>query len=203
MGGYSMNFFTIKKCRNCPNRVVDLDMLENELLQVLDNCRFNIRAGSKIDNDRPPHHQMFHLALAGCPNSCSQPQIKDFGVQGQAVPEVGEGCSKCGACIEVCAEAAISMAEEKAIIDRGACLNCGQCARACPTGALHLNKVGYKVLAGGKLGRHPRLATELMAMADTGDVAASLKRCVELFINEGRPGERLGSVLDRTDKELN
>lgn len=171
--------------------------------QVMDSCQFNIRTGARINKERPLHHQMFHLALAGCPNSCSRPQIKDFGVQGQAVPEVGDGCSKCGACIDACAEAAISMAEEKAAIDRSVCLNCGQCARACPTKALQLNKVGYKVLAGGKLGRHPRLATELMAMATTEEVEVLLKRCVELFINEGRPGERFGSVLNRTDKDFN
>ncbi|AGL03045.1 4Fe-4S dicluster domain-containing protein [Desulfoscipio gibsoniae] len=198
-----MNLFTIKKCRNCPNRLVNLDKLENQLQQVMDSCQFNIRTGARINKERPLHHQMFHLALAGCPNSCSRPQIKDFGVQGQAVPEVGDGCSKCGACIDACAEAAISMAEEKAAIDRSVCLNCGQCARACPTKALQLNKVGYKVLAGGKLGRHPRLATELMAMATTEEVEVLLKRCVELFINEGRPGERFGSVLNRTDKDFN
>jgi len=182
--------------------VVDLDKLENKLQQVMADRQFNTRLGAKINRERPLHHQMFHLALAGCPNSCSQPQIKDFGVQGQARPEVGDGCNKCAACAEACAEDAISMAKERAIINRDTCLNCGQCARVCPTGALQLDKVGYKVLAGGKLGRHPRLATEIMSVADENEVAESLERCVELYINAGHPGERFGSVIERTNKEL-
>lgn len=196
--GDDVSLFTINKCKACPNRVVDLERLGNKLQQVMLERDFNTRLSTRVDQNRPLHHQMFHLALAGCPNSCSRPQIKDFGVQGQARPEVGEGCSMCGACIEACAEKAISMAEDKVTIDRDLCLNCGQCARACPTGALHVGKVGYRVLAGGKLGRHPRLASELLAMATENQVVESLGRCVELFINEGRPGERFGSVLERT-----
>lgn len=193
-----MSLFTINKCKACPNRVVDLDQLEHKLQQTMIERNFHTRLGAKLDKGRSLHHQMFHLALAGCPNSCSRPQIKDFGVQGQACPEVGEGCSMCGACIEACAEKAIRMAKDKASIDRDLCLNCGQCARACPTGALHVGKVGYRVLAGGKLGRHPRLATELLNLATEKQVVASLGHCMELFINEGRPGERFGSVLERT-----
>ncbi|TYO95988.1 4Fe-4S binding protein [Desulfallas thermosapovorans] len=195
-----ISLFIINKCKACPNRVADLERLENKLQQVMMDRDFNTRLGAKLDKGRPLHHQMFHLALAGCPNSCSQPQIKDFGVQGQARPEVGESCDKCGACIEACMEAAISIGEDKASIDRNLCLNCGQCSRACPTGALQIGRAGYRVLVGGKLGRHPRLASELLAMATENQVVEALEHCVELFINEGRPGERFGSVIERTAK---
>jgi len=143
------------------------------------------------------HHQMFHMALAGCPNSCSQPQIKDFGVQGQARPIPSEGCDQCGLCIEACPEGAIAKGNEGVIIDRHKCLNCGICARACPTGAMRVDKTGYRVLIGGKLGRRPRLATEMLAMANKEEVAASLFRCVELFLTSARPGERFGSLVER------
>ncbi|SFQ94855.1 4Fe-4S binding protein [Desulfoscipio geothermicus] len=192
-----MDLFTIKKCFDCPNRVTDLDNLAGKLQRVLADCRFNERRGARVNTKRPLHHQMFHIALAGCPNSCSQPQIKDFGVQGQAVPEAGEGCNNCGACAGVCREAAIVLTGEKAVIDRDACLNCGQCVRACPTGAMHVERSGFTVLVGGKLGRHPRLATELLPLANEDEVAACLARCVDIFLTEGRPGERFGSIIER------
>jgi len=192
-----MDLFTIKKCFNCPNRVADLDKLEAKLQQVLSDRDFNTRLGARLNTSRPMHHQMFHIALAGCPNSCSQPQIKDFGVQGQVVPELTGDCKQCGACIDACSEGAISPGRHGIVVDGSKCLNCGQCIRACPTGTLKEGKVGFRVLAGGKLGRHPRLASELVPLADENEVADILGHCIELFLNEGRPGERFGSLMER------
>lgn len=191
------DYYKIKKCFDCPNRVVDLDSLENKLRGVIGQLNYNSLISSRINPDRSLHHQLFHIALAGCPNSCSQPQIKDFGVQGQACPEAGEGCNQCGLCVEACPEESITMNDDGVIIDRDKCLNCGLCARACPTGAMTISHNGFKVLAGGKLGRHPRLASELCALGDEDDVARILKQCIRLYLNEGRPGERFGSILAR------
>ncbi len=195
-----MELFTIKKCFNCPNRVVDLDKLETKLRQVMVEKDFNTRLGSRVESAKPMHHQMFHIALAGCPNSCSQPQIKDFGVQGQSVPELNGDCKQCEACIEACPEGAVSLGRRGVLINTGKCLNCGQCIRACPTGALVEGDVGCRVLAGGKLGRHPRLASELAPIASENEVADNLAQCIEFFLNEGRPGERFGSLLERTGR---
>lgn len=192
-----MDLFTIKKCSNCRHRLVDLEKLESKLRQVLSASDFNTRLRGKIDGSKTMHHQKFHIALAGCPNSCSQPQIKDFGVQGQAVPEINGGCSQCGACVEVCREEAIKMGRHAVVIDRNRCLNCGQCIHICPTGALREGQVGFRVLAGGKLGRHPRLATELTALASEDETAAWLDKCIELFLTAGKPGQRFGSLMDQ------
>lgn len=192
-----MDLFTIKKCFNCPNRVADLDKLEGALRKVLEDSGFNARLGTRVDTSRPLHHQMFHVAVAGCPNSCSQPQIKDFGAQGQAQPVVAGDCDGCGACVEACPEKAVTVESGAAVIDRGTCLNCGQCARACPTGAMRIQKTGYRVLIGGKLGRHPRLATEMLSLAKEEETSAALRRCVEVFLTEGRPGERFGSLVEK------
>ncbi|KJS13915.1 MAG: 4Fe-4S ferredoxin [Peptococcaceae bacterium BRH_c8a] len=192
-----MDLFTIKKCFDCPNRLANLDNLAGTLRKVLDDSEFNTRLATRIDTGRPLHHQKFHMAVAGCPNSCSQPQIKDFGVQGQARPIVAGGCDGCGVCVQTCPEKAVIVQDGVAVIDRNACLSCGLCARACPTGSMQIEKTGYRVLIGGKLGRHPRLATEMLVLASADEVAGALRRCVEIFLTAGQPGERFGSLVDR------
>jgi dissimilatory sulfite reductase (desulfoviridin) alpha/beta subunit len=198
-----MDLFTIKKCFNCPNRVVDLEKLESKLRQVITDKGFNSRLASRVEDEKPLHHQMFHIALAGCPNSCNQPQIKDFGVQGQMVPEVTGDCKQCEACIETCPEGAISLGRRGIVIDSGKCLNCGMCIRVCPTGSITGEKAGFRVLAGGKLGRHPRLAEELIPIAGEDHVADALARSLEFFLQEAKPGERFGSLLERTGWDKN
>ena len=144
------------------------------------------------------YHQKFRLALAGCPNSCSQPQIVDFGVQGQSRPGRGEDpCSDCGQCLKVCRENAVSLDGEGPSFDYSRCLNCGQCIRACPTGAIREEQSGYRVLLGGKLGRHPRLAATILDLAAEDQVLATLEGALRVFMEHGRKGERLGGLADR------
>jgi len=148
---------------------------------------------------------MFHIALAGCPNACSQPQIKDFGIVGQAVPAVNGACNGCGSCAGVCPEAAISIDGGKAVINRDKCMNCSLCTRHCPTEAMQISAAGIRVLAGGKLGRHPRLASELLPLAEEKETAEILGRCLDLYLEKAGTGERFGALLERlgTDRVIN
>lgn len=192
-----MELFTIKKCFTCSNMVVDLDGLEKNLRQVMEEVNFSARLAGRLGAGKPKFRQLFHIALSGCPNSCSQPQIKDFGVQGQAVVELTGECSNCGQCISACPEGAITLTNTGAYIERKYCLNCALCVRSCPEGVLQIKRRGFRVLVGGKLGRHPRLATEVYALADEATVAKCLRRCVEAYLTCGRPGERFGSLVER------
>ena len=49
--------------------------------------------------------------------------------------EVGPECNGCGQCLDLCAAAAISLADGQAVIGE-ACKGCGRCAAACPQGAI-------------------------------------------------------------------
>ncbi len=53
---------------------------------------------------------------------------------------IGEACTACGACLEICPVEAISLAEQ-AEIDEEACLGCGLCATACQDDAIVLKQV--------------------------------------------------------------
>lgn len=196
------SLFRIDRCRNCPNSLIDLDHTEEILREVFEETDFNQRQSARMQTRKPKHHQIFRAAIAGCPNSCSQPQIKDYGIQGQMAPLPGSGCSLCGVCAGICPEGSITISEiENApVIDRDKCLNCGMCIKHCPVKAMQPSRQGYKVLVGGKLGRHPRLATVHLALADEGQLRTSLKHNIELLLQHGLPGERLGQLLARMEK---
>ena len=55
-----------------------------------------------------------------------------------AAPEFAQKCDGCGACVPVCAETILHIAESKAQVDfaRGECTFCNDCVEACDRGAL-------------------------------------------------------------------
>jgi Fe-S-cluster-containing hydrogenase component 2 len=48
-----------------------------------------------------------------------------------------EKCTGCGVCVNVCPQGAISMADDKAVIDINKCTECGECYHICPQGAIY------------------------------------------------------------------
>lgn len=190
--------YAIERCRNCPNAVVDLERVAEIMQNIFDEVQFDQRQSARLQTDRPLHHQIFRAAIAGCPNSCSQPQIKDFGVQGQMVPAPGAGCSSCGICASACLDGCITLATDGPVIDRDHCLNCGVCIRQCPTGAMGVSGQGCRVLAGGKLGRRPRLATVHLELAGNEQLGECLREMLEMLFQQGSLGERLGELLERS-----
>ncbi len=140
----------------------------------------------------------FRAAVAECPNACSQPQIKDFGVIQESLPGKGEGiCTNCGACVKACRENGIDLDKAGPSIDYAKCMRCGACVKACPEGALAAQKKGFSVYIGGRLGRHPRLGLRVLEMAAEESVLRALRAAVRLYAREGSAGERFGDLADR------
>jgi len=53
-------------------------------------------------------------------------------------PSVGEGCTLCGRCVEVCPADAILLGEDRAAIDPGKCEGCASCIAACEFDAVEI-----------------------------------------------------------------
>ena len=192
--------YEINTCWDCPNKVIDLEQAAQACSQVFQDIAFTEQQKHRLGIEQPNYHHIFRVAISGCPNSCNQPQIKDFGLQGKAVPLVGEGCSQCGLCVKACPDRGILLGENGPEIDRSLCLNCGKCARCCPTGAITIGESGYRVIRGGKLGRRPMLAQEVLSLTDQQGYTDSLRQTLDLLLKEGRFGERLGVLLERMGK---
>lgn len=188
----------------CPNRVTMDDGLAEALEQAL--ARRNLKGFLKerVEGPLKMHHE-FRVSVADCPNACSRPQIVDFGVIGACRPTLtGETCTRCGACVEACQERAVELPDDAGdrprIIEK-LCVGCGKCVSVCPFGTIGEARRGYRVLIGGKLGRHPRLAREMPGIYNAREVLDFLHRCLEITFAHNRRGERFGEVLDRTGWE--
>jgi anaerobic sulfite reductase subunit C len=185
----------------CPNQAVECEDIATILEQELVKRDLRSFLKERVQGPLKMHHE-FRVSLSCCPNACSRPQIVDFGIIGAKRPKVTEeACTQCGACLEVCKEAAIHLDEatEKPFIDFDKCLSCGQCIPACPTKTLQEDTQGFRVLVGGKLGRHPQLGKELGGIVSQEEMLEVLNHYLDLYQAHTQKGERLGEILNRLE----
>jgi dissimilatory sulfite reductase (desulfoviridin) alpha/beta subunit len=145
------------------------------------------------------HHE-FRVSISDCPNACSRPQIANIGLIGAARPEISDApCTGCGACVAACRESAIDLkdADTGPVIDYDKCLACRKCCKVCPCGTLREGQRGWRILIGGKLGRHPRLGMELEGIFLKDKAIAVVEKCVDHYMTYTVEGERFGDVIDR------
>ena len=84
-------------------------------------------------------------------------------------------------------------------IDFDLCFLCGQCSKVCPTGTIEERNKGFKILLGGKLGRHPRLAMELAGIYTEDEVLDIVKKCLKLYKNKSTKGKRFAEIIQTED----
>lgn len=199
--------FQVEACfgsQGCPNRVVEDDGLLQSIETLLAAEDLLGFLKQTVTGALKFHHE-FRVTLADCPNACSQPQIKDIGIIGAATPKrTNVPCSECGACVEVCGEEAVVLdaSEGGPVFDLKRCVQCGQCIKVCPTGTIGSGKRGYRLLVGGKLGRHPRLATELPGLYDADAVCHLVQWCVQYHKEHSSGGERFGELVEKAGPEF-
>ena len=196
--GYQVDLcFGDGQCSNTANPCGTL-MKEAEAIvdsaRLLDFLKENVQGGLKF------HHE-FRITAADCPNACSQPQIKDVGIIGAVLPRVtDEACTLCGSCVTACREKAVVLDGEgpAPAIDFDSCVMCGQCITACPTGTIDEDQKGYRVMLGGRLGRHPRLALEVPGLHTYSEVLSIVKNAVDFYKKNARGGKRFSQIFSKS-----
>jgi anaerobic sulfite reductase subunit C len=196
--------FQVESCfgpSGCPNPAVACEGIAEALEQQLIKRDLRTFLKERVKGPLKMHHE-FRVSLSCCPNACSRPQIVDFGLIGARRPKVTEEvCTQCRACLEICKEEAIHLEEgdEGPTLDLKKCLSCGQCITACPTGTLQEDSQGFRILVGGKLGRHPQLGKDLGKIHSKEEMLNVLNRYLDLYQNHCHKGERLGEILNRLE----
>ena len=180
----------------CPNRIGD-DKLTARIEEHLASLNLKGFLKTRVSGPLKMHHE-FRISLSDCPNGCSRPQIVDVGLLGASCPAItAKPCSQCNSCVDNCREEAITLTPSGPAIDFAKCLYCGHCHRDCPTETLVEEKQGYRILLGGKLGRHPQLGHELPGIFTADEALAVIKKCLEIFISHFQGKERFGDILNR------
>ncbi|HOT45382.1 MAG TPA: 4Fe-4S binding protein [Spirochaetota bacterium] len=145
------------------------------------------------------HRRPFRISLSLCANGCSRPQIADIGVIGAVQVRIDEACcTGCGACVALCRERAMALEGlEGRVIPaiNGRCVFCGECIAACPFDAVLPARTGFRILLGGRLGRRPRLGTELPGFRTEGEITDIVKKAYLLY-QSTPPGARLGDIIE-------
>ena len=182
-GGRVEQGYQVERCfgeRGCPNQAVYHGDLLQRLAEVFERSDLRGFLKEKVKGPLKSHHA-FRVSVSDCPNACSRPQIADVGLIGALRPKIGEGlCTQCGACVEICREQAIALEPGRGVptLDPRKCLSCGQCIRVCPSAALATDKAGYRILIGGKLGRHPQLGRELSGIFPLAEAVLVVQDCL-------------------------
>lgn len=149
------------------------------------------------------HHHAFKISVAACPNGCSRPHVADVGIIRACAPMLDpEPCNQCRICEKSCPDKAITMDAHGPMIDFTACMQCGLCVARCPERALTCGQSGFRIVLGGKLGRHPRLATPFPGIHATDRVPAIVARCLDFYMRHYRRGLRFGTLVEEQSEVL-
>ncbi|RLB61984.1 MAG: sulfite reductase [Deltaproteobacteria bacterium] len=193
--GYSLE--TCLGSDGCPNNLIDDYQLIEQLETLLASRDLPTFFRKKVTGPPKFHHQ-FSIVIAGCPNACSRPQIADLGIIGVSQPRISEeACSGCGICVENCPDQAITLGKDglSPTLSTPPCLSCGRCIVVCPTETIIESTRGFRLLVGGKLGRHPQLGQELPGIYSARETLTMAKKCLDIFQQHNQYGERFGEVL--------
>ena len=86
-------------------------------------------------------------------------------------------------------------------MDQADCLACGRCARACQTGAIAMGAPGFMALAGGGLGRRPRLASRLPGQLCDEEALRFLANVAAVHLESLDRGRKFAQVLFEDGEE--
>ncbi len=124
----------------------------------------------------------------------------DFGIVGCVRPAVNpDTCTVCGACRDVCRDTAITVKNAPPSFDRDKCQGCVKCHEICLNGSIVILDLGVRLLVGGKLGRHPRLAQAVGEYYELDVAVHRIGQIVEAYIECADSDERFADFWIRYD----
>lgn len=153
----------------------------------------------KYNNVQLPHK--FKIAVGGCPNNCTKPNLNDIGIMGQRKPKLeSEKCRDCKVCrLEVvCPTNAMKVNDGCITLDQNACINCGRCYQQCPFNVTTAAIEGYALYIGGRWGKKITIARPINHLfLSPSEVYIMIDKIILLYREQGRRGERFSETIER------
>ncbi|MFH1994121.1 MAG: Mov34/MPN/PAD-1 family protein [Nitrospinota bacterium] len=163
---------------------------------IIDTKEMAKELDSRYFREDTPHK--FKLSVTGCPHNCAKATENDIGIMGGMLPRWEEDkCINCDLCLNVCPTEAITKEDNQYKLNEEKCIYCSICTSSCPTSAWVGAKTGYTVFIGGTMGKIPRLATRLKALAEKEESYRLVERALRYYQENGRKKERFGHMIDR------
>jgi len=137
------------------------------------------------------------IALSGCPNACTSPMLNEIGIIGRVRPVRTPGqCTGCGTCVQYCKERAIHIRNGVCVLDPKKCVQCGVCIHSCPFNIIQPEHRHYRILVGGRRGRHPHIGREMITLEDEGQVISVVEKIVQWVYRRAWSGRLLSEQMD-------
>ncbi len=137
------------------------------------------------------------IAVSGCPNACTSPMLNEIGIIGRIRPLRITGlCTGCGTCVKYCKENAIIIRNGISVLNEDTCVQCGVCVQSCPFDLLKAEHRHYLILVGGRRGRHPHIARELITIDDEDMVVFVVEKIVNWVYRRAWSGRLLSEQMD-------
>ncbi|MBP5249760.1 MAG: 4Fe-4S binding protein [Lachnospiraceae bacterium] len=147
-----------------------------------------------------PHK--FKFGVTGCMNNCLKSEENDLGVKGGYIIDYKEDqCISCGVCIKACREGALTMENDKVVIDKEKCNNCGRCVKSCPADAWDFTP-GYIVSFGGLFGNKIYKGEQIVPIIKDKDTLFRVAdAAIDFFDKNANAGERFRLMLQRLGED--
>jgi len=200
-----VDLFNVEMCHaqffRCRSQIIDVREVKRQVDKKLRELKVTEMVADMLpDDERIMAHHHFTVSISGCPNACTAPEVRPFGVQGISKPMVVAGveCSQCWACVDRCRRGAIVVRDGGPKINVHLCDMCENCVKVCPTGKLVSERKGFRIMVGGKFGRFHQVGYELYKMADLDTLMKAIEASIETIKEEAVGEESLTSIINRT-----
>lgn len=183
----------------CPSQTIDVRELVEPIIDKFEEEGITELLADKAHGPLLGHNK-FTVSISGCPNGCTAPESKDFGIWGVNKPKVDHEaeCIDCKKCFHVCWDGAIHFAEpSKPLINERLCKICGACVKACPTGTITSQAQGYRILVGGTFGRMQTIGNEVIRMGQKSHIFKTLDATISLIREKQDDEHFLAQVVDK------
>jgi copper ion binding protein len=198
-----IELFNVEMCHaqyfRCRSQIIDVREAKREVEKKLRELKVSEMVADMLpDDERIMAHHRFTVSISGCPNACTAPEVRLFGVHGISKPMITDAkCSECWACFERCRRGAIVIRDGSPRINTHLCDMCENCVKVCPTGKLVSEKKGYRIMVGGKFGRFHQVGYEVYKIADKEQLMAAIEAAVQTIREEAVGEESLTSIINR------